>query len=809
MVSGPDFPTGTPSASSSAQNGTDFLSPESPLNPGDHIALPTHYHPHTGPLLHTPPVSYSYSMPSATCSHHVEPLEIILRTDRLVCRCVGANADPAVLSGHVVLRLSEPTNIREISLDFVGKALAITSCQDAYLFPYSNPHEGYHVFPFQLELPSSLPPSMNCEHASASVYYKLRATALRPAFSANFHAVKPFWLIKGLSPEAMDYTQTLEIERTWTGKIMYSFMIPHKAFAVGDTIPALVRMSPVSKGVSVLSISVDIKEHAVTNWKGRSESSSTTLQSEAFNIVDGKAVRLSASNPAAGAMAQDANSSVSGPPRSGDTSASRSSLTSLARSMSLTNLMGLGGPVPSEGASSTIPGHGAVTGLSLDPSTSARHQAFNAATMFGPSSAATDTLSFSRRSFLEQGVTIPESESPPPASAVDTNLSMALDDNCDVDTTLSIFIPTSATPSHLPHPTSSDASSIPSPLSVAHKIEFRALLSNLDGHTSELRCALPINILDGYLLREVRSATHATRSLLFGNDTGIPQHGIGNDETDIVPAELPSYSSHVRDRVANAEMVASVEGGHGRVVVATNPLLLSSTPGSPSGNGWTAGDSAPVSGWSTPYDGIGTPPQGYSHGIRQDRNPVAFDQELMLSLGQVVRSYGAPEHGNSRGGSRAPTRAQSRASSPEPGQHSDTHAAGLHPTAGSRAGFHLPHFKGFSTLGTSRGANRTHGATSSPSGSRPHSRTGHHPNSPISIAPQHLMENGVASAEESNPLSRVPSYSISSRGFLGGGVTPLQLYRDLPSYEQAEASSRINRTQSDPSLTYTTRESRP
>jgi arrestin-related trafficking adapter 4/5/7 len=71
---------------------------------------------------------------------------------------------------------------------------------------------GRHIFPFQLELSSSLPASMICEHACASVYYKLRATAVRPVFSANFHAAKPFWLIKGLSPEAMEYTQTLEIE---------------------------------------------------------------------------------------------------------------------------------------------------------------------------------------------------------------------------------------------------------------------------------------------------------------------------------------------------------------------------------------------------------------------------------------------------------------------------------------------------------------------------------------------------------------------------------------------------------------------
>ena len=115
IVSGPDFSADAPLSSAPAQNGP--ILPESPFTGGDHTAPPLS-HPHT----HIPPSSYSYDMPAAISPRPVEPLEIILSTDKLVCRGVSANLDPVLLSGHVVLNLSEATNIREISLDLVGKA---------------------------------------------------------------------------------------------------------------------------------------------------------------------------------------------------------------------------------------------------------------------------------------------------------------------------------------------------------------------------------------------------------------------------------------------------------------------------------------------------------------------------------------------------------------------------------------------------------------------------------------------------------------------------------------------------------------
>lgn len=58
---------------------------------------------------------------------HFEPLEIILADDNLVCRGVAGNLEPALLSGHVVLNLSESTNIKDITLELTCQAKVPTT----------------------------------------------------------------------------------------------------------------------------------------------------------------------------------------------------------------------------------------------------------------------------------------------------------------------------------------------------------------------------------------------------------------------------------------------------------------------------------------------------------------------------------------------------------------------------------------------------------------------------------------------------------------------------------------------------------
>jgi hypothetical protein len=55
-------------------------------------------------------------------SSQFEPLAIVLVSELLVCRGLSGNLEPALLSGHIVLKLSEVTNIKNITLDLIGKA---------------------------------------------------------------------------------------------------------------------------------------------------------------------------------------------------------------------------------------------------------------------------------------------------------------------------------------------------------------------------------------------------------------------------------------------------------------------------------------------------------------------------------------------------------------------------------------------------------------------------------------------------------------------------------------------------------------
>ena len=49
-------------------------------------------------------------------------VDIVVNQDTLVLRGTGVDVNPALLSGNVVLYLSEPTSIKEITLQFRGKA---------------------------------------------------------------------------------------------------------------------------------------------------------------------------------------------------------------------------------------------------------------------------------------------------------------------------------------------------------------------------------------------------------------------------------------------------------------------------------------------------------------------------------------------------------------------------------------------------------------------------------------------------------------------------------------------------------------
>ncbi|EEB99614.1 hypothetical protein MPER_00675 [Moniliophthora perniciosa FA553] len=74
---------------------------------------------------------------------------------------------------------------------------------------------------------------------------------------------------------------------------MYIFMIPHKAWAAGDTITTLVKFSPLLKGVGVLNVNTTIHETIKIYARGGGyQEHSRIVGSSKHEIIGGKAVEL-------------------------------------------------------------------------------------------------------------------------------------------------------------------------------------------------------------------------------------------------------------------------------------------------------------------------------------------------------------------------------------------------------------------------------------------------------------------------------------------------------------------------------------
>ena len=696
---------------------------------------------------------------------------------------------------------------------------------------------------------------------------------------------------------------------------MYSFMIPHKAYAAGDVIPALLRFTPTAKGVTVLSIGLELQEATTARWRYQPDVHSVrTVCSTKFEIKQGKPVRVCS-------------------PVDAEPSAAVGSMGGAgARSTSFKNLMSLVGH--NQGCSSPSSAHGyggrngqhqhgpTVTDLSLSPmsssppisrttSSSAIHTPSNGGTIFAaggsgsrspvfllddppcatpgssrrtsqedvrhsPATAVVDSAPDERASTSDSGLNGGRQPTP------NTNVDVPASGDEELTAKVSLRIPVSATPSHSsPVFTSSNDLQYPLPVTVGHKVRFNVLLSNLDGHTSELRCALAVHILDERLLREARAATRITRELLLGRrrrrmgrrrivisaeqlgdaapgssldrpgenddisgdgdtgdgiadeDEGLDDEEDEEDEED-APIELPSYKSHVHDRVANANIDYGSAGNvYARDSLAGASQLATATAGV------TASSSVSVPSPEYPSSRRDSRPsssRGTGAGTQDGGRQLEFDEQLMCSLGAVAAADTASAHQSSssatrsggssgwsglwsangrgsrvqsRANSRANSQSNSRAPSPEargggddtntPDSASNSHAHSSDARSRNPGIFHLPSsLKPFSPLTAFRP-----GHASSKSAGHPASTSHVIPNTPTSgrrtrsrppsptLASTQLRQGSQPHASfnagAANALSRVPSHGTSSRVYGTGAPLP-QFSRDLPTYEQVESA---------------------
>ena len=552
-------------------------------------------------------------------------------------------------------------------------------------------------------------PQMTVTHSTTSIYYRLRATAVRPALHANLTCRAPVDVIRTFGPNALEYQQTLEskstylrskhassslllfytVENTWPGKLMYCFTLPHKAWAAGDTVMALVKFASLAKGIWVPHMYVVMASHKGNLAEIWPDSATTITETVKYGGAHGVEMKK--------------------------------------------DVCTIRHAFPRPASASNTPQH--------------------------------DDLDLGA---MQQAKTIEASDS---------------DD--EVVAKIELRIPPYICPT---------THTINGPVSISHRVRWVVIIRNTDGHFSELRCSLPLHILSRHMYDESIAASAPTRRLLFGiDDLILPE---------VEQLELPSYSSHVQDRIpGNIDGWGALDIG---------PLTAVSTPGNSSNGGYfpsPSGDSSiPSTPARTPFGSLPEEPsilsgpipstsRGYSLGslAAASLSSTAFALPGQTTFHQAAGASASSSRPPSRPGSRPPSpiaevAGASSSSSRDSHSHSHSHS---HAHSNSHSSSHsVSHRKPLFSLGGIKPL--------TPFASRPSSRA---PSRPTTPPPLHLGQHPASGAQglpgPNTPnfdralqmaLSAVPDYNTASRGFAGGGVPPLSSSAGLPSYAEASRS---------------------
>ncbi|CEP61754.1 Rog3p LALA0_S03e10220g [Lachancea lanzarotensis] len=145
-----------------------------------------------------------------------------------------------------------------------SKAKSTTSLRSLTSGSGSNSHllvKGNYEFPFSAVLPGTLTESVE-GLPNASVIYKLQATIERSKFATDLISKKHLRVIRTLTPDAVELSETMSVDNTWPNKVDYSISVPGKAIAIGSATKIHILMVPLLKGLKLGPIKVQLVEYS-------------------------------------------------------------------------------------------------------------------------------------------------------------------------------------------------------------------------------------------------------------------------------------------------------------------------------------------------------------------------------------------------------------------------------------------------------------------------------------------------------------------------------------------------------------------
>lgn len=174
-----------------------------------------------------------------------------------------------------------------------------TSSSTSNLTPRGN-HvlvQGNYEFPFSAILPGDMPESIE-GLPGASLVYKLESTIDRGKFHHPMVAKKHVRVVRTLTTDSVELSETVAVDNTWPKKVEYSLNVPSKAIAVGSGTPISLMLVPLLKGLRLGEIRISLVElysyvgylphHILTKESSAKRSYPCSKRTKTFSWTNGR-----------------------------------------------------------------------------------------------------------------------------------------------------------------------------------------------------------------------------------------------------------------------------------------------------------------------------------------------------------------------------------------------------------------------------------------------------------------------------------------------------------------------------------------
>lgn len=120
--------------------------------------------------------------------------------------------------------------------------------------------EGNYEVPFSAVLPGNMPESVE-GLPGGSIIYKIEATIDRGKFHQPLVTKKHIRVVRTLTTDAVELSETVAVDNTWPKKVEYSLNVPSKAIAIGSGTSVSMMMVPLLKNLRLGDIKIQLMEY--------------------------------------------------------------------------------------------------------------------------------------------------------------------------------------------------------------------------------------------------------------------------------------------------------------------------------------------------------------------------------------------------------------------------------------------------------------------------------------------------------------------------------------------------------------------